>query len=159
MRGRPRGRQRSVDRGTGRPGIQPRKQSTSGRRRRGGRRKAPSGASPAQDATESCAVRDPEHARTHLAREPGEPLVARGGWHRGPCQEVYGRTLTMHGQGQSDRPIVPTKSPNNAEVSAAEGMEGRGLAKGNPRQQNAPRTQRRDGALSALERVREAAER
>jgi RNA-directed DNA polymerase len=38
-------------------------------------------------------------------------------------------------------------------------MEGRGLAKGNPNQQNAPRTLSRDGALSALERVREAAER
>ena len=38
-------------------------------------------------------------------------------------------------------------------------MEGRGLAKGNLRQQNAPRTQSRDGAPSALERVRQAAER
>src|SRR5256886_5391167 len=65
----------------------------------------------------------------------------------------------MNGQGQSDRPVVPTKSPNNAGGSAAEGMEGRGLAKGNPNQQNAPRAQHRDGALSALERVREAAER
>src|SRR5438034_713330 len=65
----------------------------------------------------------------------------------------------MNGQGQSDRPVVPTKSPNNAGGSAAEGMEGRGLAKGNPNQQNAPRAQHRDGALSALERVRQAAER
>jgi group II intron reverse transcriptase/maturase len=38
-------------------------------------------------------------------------------------------------------------------------MEGRGLAKGNPPQQNAPRTPSRDGALSALERVRQAARR
>jgi group II intron reverse transcriptase/maturase len=38
-------------------------------------------------------------------------------------------------------------------------MEGRGLAKGNPSQQNAPRTPSRDGAPSALERVRKAAER
>jgi retron-type reverse transcriptase len=38
-------------------------------------------------------------------------------------------------------------------------MEGRGLAKGNPSQQNAPRAQHRDGARSALERVREVAER
>jgi group II intron reverse transcriptase/maturase len=37
-------------------------------------------------------------------------------------------------------------------------MEGRGLAKGNPSQPTAPRTLGRDGALSALERVREAAE-
>jgi retron-type reverse transcriptase len=38
-------------------------------------------------------------------------------------------------------------------------MEGRGLAKGNPSQQTAPRTPSRDGVLSALERVRRAAER
>jgi RNA-directed DNA polymerase len=38
-------------------------------------------------------------------------------------------------------------------------MEGRELAKGNPRQQNAPRAQDRNGAPSALERVRQAAAR
>ncbi len=38
-------------------------------------------------------------------------------------------------------------------------MEGRGLAKGNPSQQNVPRAQDRDGTRSALERVREVAER
>jgi hypothetical protein len=65
----------------------------------------------------------------------------------------------MHGQGQSDRPVVPTKSPNKPGEPGAEGMEGRGLAKGNPSQQNAPRAQHRDGARSALERVREVAER
>jgi group II intron reverse transcriptase/maturase len=48
-------------------------------------------------------------------------------------------------------------SPNKAGQPAAEGMEGRGLAKGNPRQQNAPRTPSREGAPSALERVRQAA--
>jgi len=37
-------------------------------------------------------------------------------------------------------------------------MEGRGLAKGNPSQPNAPRTPSREGVLSALERVRRAAE-
>jgi RNA-directed DNA polymerase len=65
----------------------------------------------------------------------------------------------MNGPGQSDRPVVPTKSPNNAARAATEGMEGRGLAKGNPSQQNVPRAQHRDGARSALERVREVAER
>jgi group II intron reverse transcriptase/maturase len=38
-------------------------------------------------------------------------------------------------------------------------MEGSGLAKGNPRQQNAPRTPSRVGAPSALERVRQTARR
>lgn len=63
----------------------------------------------------------------------------------------------MNGPRKSDRSIVPEKSPNKAGQPAAEGMEERGLAKGNPREQNAPRTQRRTSAPSALERVRQAA--
>jgi len=63
----------------------------------------------------------------------------------------------MNGQGKSDRPEVPEKSPNNAGQPAAEGMEGRGLAKGNLPQQNASRTPSRSDAPSALERVRQAA--
>jgi group II intron reverse transcriptase/maturase len=51
------------------------------------------------------------------------------------------------------------KSPNNVGQPAAEEAEGRGPVKGNPRQQNAPRTQSRQGAHSALERVRLAAAR
>src|SRR5712672_129068 len=62
-----------------------------------------------------------------------------------------------HGPGKSDRPTVPGKSPNNAGQPATEGMEGRGLAKGNLPQQNASRTPSRTDALSALERVRQAA--
>src|SRR5881628_3639226 len=65
----------------------------------------------------------------------------------------------MNGHGKSDRPTVPMKSPNKAGQPAAEGMEGKGLAKGNLRQQNAPRTLSREGAHSALERVRQAARR
>ncbi len=61
----------------------------------------------------------------------------------------------MNGYGKSDSPIVPEKSPNKA--LAAEGMEGRGLAKGNPLEHEASRTQGRTGAPSALERVRQAA--
>src|SRR6266851_4951403 len=57
----------------------------------------------------------------------------------------------------SDRPTVPAKSPNNAGQPVAEGMEGRGLAKGNLPQQNASRTPSRNDASSALERVRQAA--
>jgi len=63
-----------------------------------------------------------------------------------------------NGSWKSDRPVVPTKPPNNAGEPAAEAVEGRGLAKGNTGQQNAPRTQSRIScALSALGRVREAA--
>ena len=49
------------------------------------------------------------------------------------------------------------KSPNNPGQPGAEEAEGSGLAKGNLRQQNASRTPSRDGAPSALERVRQAA--
>ena len=49
------------------------------------------------------------------------------------------------------------KSPNKAGQLVAEGVEGRGLTKGNLPQQNALRTLRREGAPSALERVRQAA--
>jgi|SRR5580700_9166087 RNA-directed DNA polymerase len=62
-----------------------------------------------------------------------------------------------NGAGKSDRPAVPEKSPKNTEQPAAEGMEGRGLAKGGLSQQNASRTPSRGHALSALERVRQAA--
>jgi RNA-directed DNA polymerase len=65
----------------------------------------------------------------------------------------------MNGRGESDRPVVPAKSPNKAAQRAAEVMEGRGLAKGNMSQQNACRTQCRISAPSALERVRQAARR
>jgi RNA-directed DNA polymerase len=49
-----------------------------------------------------------------------------------------------------------TLTPGNP---TAERVEERGLAKGNPRQQNAPRTPCRQGAHSALERIRQAARR
>ena len=65
----------------------------------------------------------------------------------------------MNGPRQSDSPVVPAKFPNKAGEPAAEGMEGRGLAKGNPRQHTAPRAQDRVGAPSGLERVRQVAKR
>jgi hypothetical protein len=58
-----------------------------------------------------------------------------------------------NGRGKSDRPTVPGKSLNNAWQPAEEGMEGRGVAKGNLPQQNASRTPSRNDAPSALERV------
>jgi hypothetical protein len=76
MRSRSRGRRRSVDRGTYGPGIQPRKKVTPGCRRCKEVRKAASGAPRSRGASESRAVRDPEHVRKHLAREPGGPGFA-----------------------------------------------------------------------------------
>jgi len=63
----------------------------------------------------------------------------------------------MNGHGKSDRPVVPEKSSNKIGQPTAEGMKGRGLAKGNLPQQNASRTPSRKDAPSELERVRQAA--
>jgi RNA-directed DNA polymerase len=65
----------------------------------------------------------------------------------------------MDGRGKSDSSVVPEKPPNNAGRPVTEAVEGRGLAKGNPPESNALRTQSRAGAPSALERVRQAARR
>lgn len=64
----------------------------------------------------------------------------------------------MHGQGKSDGPIVPGKPPNKPACTGAEGVEGRGPAKGNPRERTMLRTQGRSRMQQALKRVRQAAE-
>jgi group II intron reverse transcriptase/maturase len=63
----------------------------------------------------------------------------------------------MNGREKSDRVVVPEKLPNKTGQPAAEAMEGRTLAKGNPRERNVFRTQSRVSTPSALERVRQAA--
>jgi group II intron reverse transcriptase/maturase len=63
----------------------------------------------------------------------------------------------MNEYGKSDNSIVPKKLPNKARQRVAEAMEERGLAEGNPPKRNAPRTQGRTRAQSALERIRQAA--
>lgn len=65
----------------------------------------------------------------------------------------------MDGSGKSDSREVPRKLPNEVGRLAEEVVEGRRLTKGNPRQQNAARTQGRQTAPSALERVRQVAKR
>ena len=63
----------------------------------------------------------------------------------------------MHGQGKSDGPIVPGKPSNKLVSTGAEGVEGRGPAKGNPQECTMLRTQGRARMQQALERVRQAA--
>ena len=65
----------------------------------------------------------------------------------------------MDEHGTSDRFVVPENSPNNATEPAAEAREGRGRTKGNTPERNVRRTQSRERAPSALERVRQAAKR
>jgi len=65
----------------------------------------------------------------------------------------------MNRHGESDRSVVPAKFPNKTGQPVAEEMEGSDLAKGNPSQTTACRTQCRESANSGLERVRQAARR
>ena len=64
-----------------------------------------------------------------------------------------------HGLEKSDRLIQLKKLLNKAEQSVAEKAEGRSLAKGNPLQDDTTRMQGRTRVNSALERIRQAAER
>src|SRR5688572_33245089 len=114
--------------------------------------------SPSQGTAGPCAVRDPEHAPTHLAREPGGPAVAchtRGRPHR----EVQGHTPMMDDRRKSDTAVVPEKSRNAVDGPTVDAMEGRAVAKGNPPERNVLRTQSRASTPSALERVRQVAQR
>ncbi|MFO0579770.1 MAG: group II intron reverse transcriptase/maturase [Polyangia bacterium] len=121
------------------------------------------GHTPATDRRE--VVSDPARSKTPstsgiFLRENREiPAPPDGQGPAGPPRKGCGRTPRMHGAGKSDRPIVPTNEPNKAALAAAEAREGRGRAQGNTLQQNAPRTQSRTSAQSALERVRQAAKR
>ena len=144
MRRRSRGRRRSVDRGTRGQGIEPRNQTLRGADavKRGGRQHGPSGA----NASRSDGPARSETPRTcgNSLREnreiPGSPV---GGWSGGTRREGRGPYAGDARPGKSDRPVVPTKPPNKAGRPAAEVVEGRGLAKGNADEQNAPRTQSR----------------
>jgi RNA-directed DNA polymerase len=65
----------------------------------------------------------------------------------------------MHGTGQSDRPVLPTKSPNNRPGRLAEAMEGRGRTKEHAVGPSTLRTQSRISVPEGLDRVRRAARR
>ena len=62
----------------------------------------------------------------------------------------------MDERGESDKPVVPVKSSNKTGPPVAERMEGRGLTKGNPQQQNASRAPSRSDVPSALGRTTKA---
>ena len=93
----------------------------------------------------------------HENRETSLPPPGNGPG--GRVGKAVGHDPTMHGNEESDRPIVPVKSPNKTGQPVAEVMEGRSLVKENTDQQNTLRTQRREGVPSALDRVRQAAQR
>ena len=63
----------------------------------------------------------------------------------------------MHDDEKSDGPVVPANHRNKTPQGEADGGEERGLAKGNPSQQNTHRTQSRASVHSALARIRQVA--
>ena len=63
----------------------------------------------------------------------------------------------MNDRGKSDRSVVPEKLPNKADSHAAEVVEERDRAKGNPAKRDKPWTLSQPGLPSALERVGQAA--
>ncbi len=100
------------------------------------------------------------HGNTsHENREiPGFSRRTRSRAGAGAQREVERRTPLMHEAGKSDSRVIPKKVPNKARRRAAEGLEGRRLAKRNLPQATTLRTQGRIRAQAALGRVRQAAE-
>lgn len=91
-------------------------------------------------------------------REPGDPVGAcRGAGREGKAE---GRNPEMNADGKSYGRVVPEKQPNKAGVDpAAEAVEGRRPAKGNPHRGPVSRTQNRTASPDGIERVRQAARR
>src|SRR6266700_2191692 len=100
------------------------------------------------------------HGNTsHENREiPGFSRRTRSRAGAGAQREVERRTPLMYESGKSDSRAVPRKAPNKAWRRAAEGLEGRRLAKRSSPQTSTLRTQGRTRAQAALGRVRQAAE-
>ncbi|MGD8286046.1 MAG: hypothetical protein PVG08_18145, partial [Desulfobacterales bacterium] len=96
-------------------------------------------------------IRDPVHAWTLYAREPGDLRSTRG--EVGSVDrsgKACGLNLDMYAAEKSDINIVPKKVPNNVGRPTAEAVEGR---------TSATCTQRQEEALNGLDRIREAARR
>jgi RNA-directed DNA polymerase len=102
----------------------------------------------------TCGVEDPMHAEKLQAREPGDPVVARGAGRR---ENAMSGKSFMNDDGESYCGIGPAKQPNKGDGSPAEVAEERPQTKENTQQPNLDRTPSRKDRPSGLERVREAA--
>jgi RNA-directed DNA polymerase len=85
-------------------------------------------------------------------------MIARPESLGGPRGEGQGRKPSMHDDGESDSPVVPTKRPNKTGRPVAEAVEGRGLAEGNMASKTRPGRSAGPDAPSALDRVRRGAQ-
>jgi len=111
------------------------------------------------------AINDPAESKTLSMRGNslhGNREVSRvpDGGSQGRLGKAEANEPSMNAREKSHRSVVPEKRPNEpGEELGEEGVEGRGLAKGNTGEATAPRTQGREDASSGLDRVREAARR
>ena len=153
----PQGGPRSVDRGTGRPGIELRnnRHRSADAVQHGGRPHRPArqgerGEDSAQSET-PCMLEN----STCENRETPSPSVAKLVTDR--LEKAMSQKSNTYGGGESDVRVVPTKCLNKSGEPPAEGAEGRRATKENIGQTTAPRTQSRIGASSGLSGVREVA--
>src|SRR5437660_2578149 len=102
-----------------------------------------------------CMHGNTSHEHREIPGPSRRPLQWRGA---GAQREVGRRTPLMHEPGKSDSRVLPKKVPNKARRRAAEGLEGRRLAKRNSPQATTLRTQGRARVKEALGRVRRATE-
>jgi hypothetical protein len=107
-------------------------------------------------------MRENREARRSPVRVDDAPPGWVAGWHvrvgAGREGKAFSRKPEMNDRRESDSCVVPAKLANKVGQPAAEPVEGRRLDEGNTSQQNAFRTQSREGcASSALERVRRVA--
>jgi RNA-directed DNA polymerase len=107
-------------------------------------------------------MRENREARWSPVGVDDAPPGRVAGWQVGAWAGREGKAMSrkpeMNDRRESDGCVVPAKLANKAGRSAAEPVEGRRLDEGNTGQQNALRTQGREGcASSALERVRRVA--
>ena len=140
MRGQSRGCQRSVDRGTGRPGIELRNNRIQGADAVSRRRKATRAGALARVRDGPCAVRDPAHVWKLHAREPGDPVGARHDGGTGGRRRMSRKT-NMHAGEESDGGVVPMKRSNKEGQPTAESLEGRPATKENIEQPHTRPTQ------------------
>ena len=117
----------------------------SGGRRAPNTRKATAGAPSWQGVHAPGGVGDLWHAQKHCVRNPGDPASDLTSYRQARTVNPRGTTV-MDGWRESDSPIVSAKLPNKGAGApgSAEGVERRGLAKGNLVEHHKGRTQRRE---------------
>ena len=95
------------------------------------------------------------HGKSHRPVVPAKPPNKEGPNRSGS----YGKPQTGTNRETGETAKGEPEATSEGRKPAAEEVEGRGLAKGNPPQQNMPRTQGRTGMPSARERIGEVARR